>query len=252
MKTENPPLRYICYLSFSKVDNLYSQISNIEYDSIQTTNEFEVEGNAELESPSLLQIIKAKLSFGSRAQRQVIKEGKFNHIQKLSKVMDFASRKGLIEDLSEAINKGMSNSRTVLYYISASFRCKQHQNKPETSKSFSDDYLLADDGLAVKSGVALLEADVESKKLLLSCSLKYFSDMGARRVYAGEGDNKEDYWMIHPHSGNYHFFNGFIPAFFEAIIVLNGQKGNTLYGSPVVLINDFHPCFLPNGLPLML
>jgi hypothetical protein len=71
--------------------------------------------------------------------------------------------------------------------------------------------------------------------------MKYFSDMGGGRVTTGKEYSEQDLVDIHPHSGNYLFFEGKYEAQFEAILFLTGQKGKELYGSPLALINTFSP-----------
>lgn len=69
--------------------------------------------------------------------------------------------------------------------------------------------------------------------------------MGGSRVFV-EGHNnfsENDLVSIHPHSGNWHFFNGKYDATFDVILLLTGQKDYELYGSALVIVNAFSPNF---------
>jgi hypothetical protein len=40
---------------------------------------------------------------------------------------------------------------------------------------------------------------------------------------------------VHPHSGNYHFFQGDTDAWFETLVFINGIRKNTIQGTPLYL-----------------
>jgi hypothetical protein len=209
--------------------------------SKQRTTEFE--GNAAVESPSLLNLIKGNLTFGARHERQFINEGNFNHIQKLGKLVEYCNNNHLIGSLNKSIEASNSNKNVLLYLVEGEFTCKGDKS---ISTSFVEKEKIEADNSQLGryktvGEIALLSTSIANMQLTLACSMKYFSDMGESRIVVGKDYSDNDYFEIQPHSGNYHFFEGRIKATFEGLVILNGQNKNKLYGSPLVLVNDFSP-----------
>ncbi len=240
-KTHDFP-KYICYLSNSKVENLYSQISTIDVSKIQTQKEIELDGQAQIETPTIMQIIKSGLSFGARRRSFFSEEGQLNYIQKFRKVISFCQKNRLIQDISQ-LNRRVNNTTPVLYTITGKFTCDSFHYCDEAflnaEKVEADNFKQNDQSLKTIGRIVVLKTDIGEQKLYLACSTKYFSDMGwERRTKESNGLN-EDFYVIHPHSGNHFFFSGTVDATFEAIFILNGQKEGCLFGSPVALLNDY-------------
>ena len=239
---------YICYLSPNKIDNLYSQITDFELSSIQKKHTVDLEGKTELETSSILQIIRANLSFGARKRREMLQEGNYNYIQKLSRLIDYYYKHELIVDLSKAIENKENDPNAVLYWFKGIFKCDCGQNNASkyTEEEEKEDslYRCTRRGFEAIGRMTLLTTSIGGKKIVLSCSMRNFSDMGGHRIKVGDDFSENDKLEVVPHSGNYHFFYGMMPATFEAIVILNGQEGNTLYGSPIALINCFTPNFI--------
>ena len=131
----------------------------------------------------------------------------------------------------------------MLYTVSGNFNCNCNR---VNNRSFLDKEKKEADENGTQLGFAktigemvYLTTHVGNKNLYLACSYKYFSDMGASRICIGSEFSENDHLKIYPHSGNFFFFNGTVDATFEAIFILNGQKENILFGSPLALINDF-------------
>jgi hypothetical protein len=82
----------------------------------------------------------------------------------------------------------------------------------------------------IDGGIAILKARIGSYSLNLSCSMKYFSDMSFINKDA-EGN-----FIPQPHSMNYHFFNGVIDVQFRSIVFILGKQNNELMGSPIYLM----------------
>jgi hypothetical protein len=79
------------------------------------------------------------------------------------------------------------------------------------------------------SNMCILCSEIEEFTLRLACSYKFFSDMGwSYHQDDGESD-------VHPHSGNYHFFQGDTDAWFETLVFINGIRKNTIQGTPLYL-----------------
>ncbi|MCL2071964.1 MAG: hypothetical protein FWH07_07010 [Oscillospiraceae bacterium] len=247
-------LGFICYLSHSKVDNLYSQITEFDTNRIQQQKSIGYEGNIGVGSSALLQqLINATASVNGKRSSQRTTEGTFNHIQKLGVLLNYCKKNNLIRDLNDAIVKNDFKENILLYSIKSEFRCSMWDKK-----FLSDDFVnkeneeanlhqrfdteeLTKNRLKEVGKIVELNTDVENVQLSLACSTKFFTDMGSSRITVGEDFSEKDLMMFCPHSGNYHFFEGEICPTFEAFVILNGQKDNLIYGSPLVLINRFLP-----------
>lgn len=237
--------KYICYLSFAKVDTLYSQLSDYEFNNIRTTKTTKVKTGMEATGSILKKLLNAELSYGNNRQREETIEGRKNHIQKLSKILSHYNQNNDIVDLRKAIKCGRVEHTPTLYYLKAEFTCEQHAGMiPETARTEqveAEQYEMYNGKLLTRSAMATIVTSIHDYKIELYCSMKYFSDMGAHRICVGESMSDDDVWEITPHSGNRFFFDGKANATFQSVIILNGQKGKTLFGSPLVLINAFTP-----------
>ena len=235
--------KYICYLSNSKVDNLYSQIVTIDVNKIQTQKEIEYSGQAQIETPAILQLIKSGLSFGGKKRTLQNEEGQRNYIQKFREIVAFCYNNRLIQNIQE-IGNSVSENKPVLYTFSGKFSCDSFHNCDkgflETEKAEADSFQFCDDSFKTIGNIVVLRTNVGDQKLFLACSTKFFSDMGSSLKHNDLNSLSEDYYVIRPHSGNYFFFNGTIDATFEAIFILNGEKDGCIFGSPIALINDYN------------
>jgi len=79
------------------------------------------------------------------------------------------------------------------------------------------------------SDICIVCSEIEEFTLRLACSYKFFSDMGWRY------DEGEDEAVVHPHSGNYHFFEGESDQWFETMVFINGIRDKTIQGTPLYL-----------------
>jgi hypothetical protein len=246
--------RYICYLSFGKVNNIFAQISDYVQSGVKERKTIDVDGTTNVSTPSIFGLLKAGLSFGARHGRELIVEGEIDPIQKLQKIIAHYESSRKIDDLNKCIDQGNVNPGVTCFSYDGLFSCLSYkkmdgfaegnQNYIETEeKETSYSPLHGISGLRTTSGMCILETKYRDYTIFLACSMKYFSDMGGSRVCVGEGSSKNDLVDIHPHSGNHFFFAGKYQAHFQAILFLTGQNGNELYGSPLALINEFSPDF---------
>lgn len=230
---------YICYLSYSKVDNLYSQISNMDIKEINSKHIVDVQGDGSIESDAIFKIINGKMSLGGRNSREYQSTGYINYIQKFRKIIDYCYKNNKIVELDKFISKEATGN-FLLYTIVGDFSCEYsdtNQDIIKKEKQEADNHNVAGVTWKTVGDIVTLSTKAKSDiQIRLACSLKYFSDMG--------GANKGDYLEIHPHSGNFDFFMGDINGRFEAIMLLLGKKDNILYGSPLALINKFSPIWI--------
>ena len=240
--------RYICYLSPSKIENLYSQLTVFDVKKLRTTRSSEIEGQASAEIPSFLRLIKAGISIGGRGRLDFMQEGKKNDYQKLKSIIEYFEKHNLIRRLDDiATPDSKKTDEVVLYAVSGEFVCNMPQESRELSDFITSEQQEANkfqrlSKMKIVSEMAILTTMVSDYTLSLACSFKYFSDMGCSRRHKEDGNGLEDIiFDVHPHSGNYDFFMGHTSATFDALFILSGQKGKTLYGSPLVLVNKFTP-----------
>jgi hypothetical protein len=85
------------------------------------------------------------------------------------------------------------------------------------------------------SAICVITSSCESMGISLSCSYKYFSDMG------GSWDERAKEYDIHPHSGNHRFFEGEAPYWFKSMIFVTGVRGNLIMGTPLFLVLGVDP-----------
>lgn len=236
--------KYICYLSNSKVENIYSQIATIDVNMIHTQKEIELDGQTQIETPAIMQIIKNGLSFGMRRRTFVNEEGQLNHIQKFRSIISFCQKNGLIRKIDQVDEYAVSET-PLLFSFSGKFTCTAFHNCDTAflaaEKVEADSFRQSDSSLKTTGRIVVLKTNIGKQDLYLACSTKYFSNMGCERISNKSNSSNEDFYAIRPHSGNHFFFSGDIEATFDAIFILNGQTNDSLYGSPIALINDYDP-----------
>jgi len=141
MKKDNIP-QFICYLSTSKVDMLYSQITDIEVGKVITAQYTELNGEINAESPSIFNLIKAGLSFGRKKKWEKQQEGSMNDIQKLKAITEYYKNHKLFCNMSKENLPSLYdqlNDKSMLYIVNAPFYCKYPSISPvhdEVPKDF--------------------------------------------------------------------------------------------------------------------
>ena len=240
-------MKYICYLSFSKVEGLYSQMSDFQPDKMLRRKASETDAQAEVGAPSIFGLLKAGLKFGARRSREDVIEGEINPVQKLKAVSDYLTKKHMVADLNECIDLKRNPDDALCYSYNGEFRCVQPRNF-ENQEFFQTEeldggYVHRHNGLSTRSRITTLVSEYKGYRLILAASFRYFSDMGGSRIKAGPEYSDQDEWGIGPHSGNHHFFSGEHPATFETILFVSGQKDKDLYCSPLVIVNSYTPSF---------
>jgi len=240
-------MKYICYLSFGKIENLYSQISEFVPTKIQRKKSTDINGKAEVSFPSIFNVLKGGLSFGARRRGEFMMEGEINPLQKLEKIIQYLEKEKLIGDLNKSIEEKNVEVGKICYSYTGTFSCNSNIENNSNSDFFSKEEQEAEyplkhwTGLKAVSSMTTLFSDYLGYSLVLAASYKYFSDMGGSRVTVVKDFSDNDLVSIHPHSGNHHFFSGYHDAKFETILFVSGQKGKILYCSPLVIVNSFTP-----------
>lgn len=251
MKTNKyQDVKYISYLSIGKINNLYAQVTDFMPSMVKEKRSVNTKADVNASVPSIFGILKAGLSFGGQRGEEVSYEGELDPIHKLKIIIEYFESSNKTADLNSCIDSKEIPEGTTCFSFRGAFRGLRNEEPKELIEN-NPSYIEQEEketsynplyhGCRAVSDMGILKSEYSNFNLLLACSYKYFSDMGSSRVKVGEDYSDKDYFRISPHSGNWHFFAGKHSAEFEAILILTGQDGNTLYGSPIALINTFTP-----------
>lgn len=238
--------RYINYLSFSKVDNIYSQIVEMQLDNIskKKNNAIEISGN--IESETFLSWIKAKLAFGLNKEFEVIEQGNINHIQKMKKIIKYCNKNNLIADLDRLNGVSINIEDYLLFSYWGEFTITHTLNDNplffKSEKTEADNYDFTDEcGRRVIGNILVFSTKIGDKKLSLACSEKYFHFLGHSGSATYDENNPNIvYWQRTPHSSNWYYFSGLLKPKLRAVFIICGEKDGVLYGSPLALFNEPH------------
>lgn len=206
-------LKYYCYISQSKVDNLYMQTASGNVEEKETQKKIDLDLSAETAKDrlSILSLLGTDLSYGVNGVIQFNKKEKDQYARKLNKVLHVLEKEKQLQQLDLKSSRLPSNS--LFYYITAKFHV-------------SDKSSVTEDGPYVDGIVQIESGNISDDgiKLSLACSIKYFSDT--------RSDGK---YMIH--SGNYHFFKKNAEIEFDTVFVFTyfDADKKTIYGSPLFL-----------------
>lgn len=189
---------YFCYISQNKVDQLlgsFEKGEQLEW-SEQVGENRERQGKLGLEN--VLSILNADISYGRSDMFQRNEKLKRTYVQKL---------KTLLRHLTPSIDlfqwrEPAGYHSPIHYFLRASFKVKD---------------------LDEMNLIAILESQSGPYKLILDCSLKYFSDEPV-------SDNR-----VRVTSTNYRFFQAKVPVTFETVFLLLHTSEGVFYGSPLFL-----------------
>ena len=253
---------FFAYVSRSKVSQLHDQLkprSVSEWKQRKsTTGEGQVDGGV----AALFGWLKANASVKASRGSVVETTESQSTIQKLRDVLAYIEQNKKVLDLNELCERSEGKQLDAFayaysgnFYVEADVSADDLVNNiiqiPHAAAERSDgiaisqEHLIdpgraensfkeyAEDGRKITSRICVISSKCANKRIVLSCSLKYFSEMGF-------SSNNEEIF-IEPHSGNYHFFEGEYPARFKALIFLTGIDGNTVMGTPLFLIHSQDP-----------
>ncbi|GAA1554110.1 hypothetical protein GCM10009789_04440 [Kribbella sancticallisti] len=200
---------YICYISRSKVDSLHAQLQPEQYSDIteQLTNEVSKSGELQAGVPlgPLANLFKGGASYGRRNVIQVERKVKTAYVEKLRDVLlAIATDHGDIPDLRDA-DLSEQPLRSVYYFYEGAFRVVGAVTETAMPE------------------VVTLRSSLGRRKLLVDCSLRYFSE------------NPDPTGPIRLHSGNYAFFTRGLKVRMSGVLVVSGVQGREVSGSPLYL-----------------
>jgi hypothetical protein len=260
----NKSLRYFAYISRSKVNQLYDQITDFAVERKSVKRAKDADAKAEVGSSALLTFLRGGLSFGARYSQTSEETGSETVVQKLMKIVDYIEANEKVLDLARLCERGEGVALNAFCYSYSGKFFALGQVGRETSHygiTISQDALnRAGDEIVISksllvlpgrqenalkesspnngslvSDLCIVTSEVSDYTLSLACSFKYFSDMG------GNWDEGNREWRVHPHSGNYHFFEGHCDAWFDSLIFINGIRGKTIMGTPLFLVYEADP-----------
>lgn len=197
---------YFCYISRSKVDQLYSTVSADpdQYTEVLTTEkDLQADVSAGLTISAIVNLFKGGITYGRKGVIQREQQVKISYVEKLRRVL-----LALCVDAPVPAFTGALSSPTESVYF-------RHQGKfrvatPLPHKPRSEE-------------IVSIETTVGRHKLFLDCSLRFFSD----------GNEPDGTFQVH--SSNHRFFAGQIALVMDTVFILLDHKGNDYFGSPLYL-----------------
>ena len=194
-------LDYFCYISEFKVDQFGQQIDEYVVESMSEEKVVENNGSLSASIGKILELFSLGITFGRKGRVSTAKVKKESIVQKLKRVLIYLSNNHDIADLMELDNRPILPDTMFATYEGEFFVSGR-----------DDDY-------------AYIEStEHEIYRIKLTCSLKYFSDLGLGR----EG-------KYIPHSGNSGFFSGAVRPRFKTLIVIQNISNGDISGTPLYL-----------------
>lgn len=256
-------LKYFCYVSRSKVNQLYDQLTDFSETETSRRDERGSQVDSDVEGGAVLGFFKAALRVGARSSTMVESKGTQSTIQRLEKVLDHIQRHESVLNLNDLCRlkkgvklDGLCYSYSGRFHVQGTVQRRQDGGVYINESAFahgkgvvvvSRDKLISparaenryrekgpNKGWIV-SDMCLLASTVASYELSLACSYKYFGDMG------GNWYEHDKEWNVSPHSGNHHFFDGKTTAWFDTLLFINGIEGSTIMGTPLFLVHAQDP-----------
>lgn len=255
-------LKYYAYVSRSKVDQLYDQISDMAVEKKTTKRGLTGDTKAEIGSNGLFGFLKGGFSLASNRSESFEEVGRETSIHKLSHIIEHIQKNERVLDLNELCkNRNKVALDAFCYRYSGSFSTLAsigrkyggvHINQKSLDRA-ADEIIISKDLLlkpgrseneykeagpnngSLVSDMCIINSQVGEFTISLACSYKYFSDMG------GHWHESEKEWEVFPHSGNHHFFSGYTEAWLDSIIFINGIREKTIMGTPLFLTHGQNP-----------
>jgi hypothetical protein len=198
---------YFCYISRSKVDQLYHGLAPGETDewTEQESTEQKVDSsvNADLNLAHIFSIFKGGISYGRKGVVQRERKVKLEYVEKLRRVLLAAAREAPLQALSQALQTGKFGS---LYFHHTGTFCVTE------AVSGSD-----------STAIVTLQTKIEGITLSLDCSLRFFS----------EGNEPDGRFSLN--SSNSRFFKGKIPLQMESVFIVLHREPVEVVGTPLYL-----------------
>jgi hypothetical protein len=197
-------MRYFCYISRRKIDELYGQLEPRGLDEIAETATAErtVGGQAEagLSVAGVMSLFKGGVTYGRKGVIQTERKVKASYTDRLYRVLRALVDEGPIPPL-EAVLSGTEPSA----------RYCHHTGQFTVSSRDANDTIVT------------LESETQGHRVVLDCSVRFFSE------------STDEDGQLNPHSGNVRFFSGELPLTLRTVFVLLAIRDSTVFGSPLFL-----------------
>ena len=203
---------YLCYISRTKVDSLFSQLDSEQYsDALQHISSEQTRAvSLGSKLGKAIGVVQGDLTFGRKDTIQLERKVKTAYVAKLRSVLlAIAADHGEIPDIEDLL-LGRAVGDQIHYDGEGKFGVAHTK------------IVLAE------SDVVELTAKENGSTLHLSCSFRFFSE------------GHEGGYLIH--SGNNLFFQGIIKVQLGGVFILLDRQGNDIYGTPLYLkLSPDHP-----------
>jgi hypothetical protein len=198
---------YFCYISRSKVDQLYHALNPGDADewteSQSTEQKLDSSLNADLNIARIFSIFKGGINYGRTGTIQRERKIKLEYVEKLRRVLLAAAREAPIPALGRALKAEKFES--IYFHYAGSFVVSEPVTQPDSAT------------------VVTLKGQVEGMALSLDCSLRFFS----------EGNEPDGAFTLN--SSNARFFRGKIPLQLESVFILLHREPSEVVGTPLYL-----------------
>jgi hypothetical protein len=201
-------VEYFCYISRSKIDQLYQNYfpNDVDEWTEQQTTEHDIGASADVNwsIAHILSLFKTGITYGRKGVMQREKKVKLYFTAKLRKVLLAIAKEKQIPPLSEALTLSTFNS---LYY--------HHYGLFKIEKPIFEESA---------DRVITIHTTIKSRILFLDCSLRFFSEAN---------DTGETFSIIN--STNSRFFSGEVTLPLETVFLLLSRDGKKIIGTPLYL-----------------
>lgn len=209
---------YFCYISRTKVDQLYQNISPEDSDewTEHKTTEHDLGANigADFSIAKIVNLFKGGITYGRKGVIQRERKIKVHYTQKLRRVLLTIAKEAPIPSLLESLPVAVPSS--LFYYYEGPFRI-------DTPIKNNYDILTSTSNNVRSDTLVTVCANILKYKLLLDCSLRNFS----------EGNQPDGTFAIH--STNSRFFSGEIDLHLATVFIMLGQRESSIMGTPLFL-----------------
>jgi hypothetical protein len=198
------PMRYFCYISRRKIDDLYGQLEPGALDEIAETETAErtIDGHAEagLNVAGVMSLFKGGVTYGRKGVIQTERKVKASYTDRLYRVLRALAEEKPIPPLGSVLSGAEPSARYCHYTGPFSVTARQAGDT-----------------------IVTLESETEGHRVVFDCSVRFFSE------------STDDDGQLHPHSGNVRFFSGELALTLRAVFVLMAIQDSTVFGSPLFL-----------------
>ncbi len=198
---------YFCYISRSKVDQLYHSIDpegTDEWTEQQSTEQnIDSSMKADLTVARIFSLFSGGITYGRKGVVQRERKVKIEYVEKLRRVLVAVARDKSIPALASAVL--MERFDSLYFHHAGKFAVKDAVERDDPER------------------VVTIQTRIGATLLSLDCSLRYFS----------EGNEPNGSFILH--SGNSRFFKGEIPLQMECVFLLLHRGTAEIIGTPLYL-----------------